>query len=102
MKKCEQTLLFIAMHYEDTQHRRSKVGGDASTSLPPHHSSQDDTLRGALQPRWRTGCWTMVMSNNIGSLKNCNDQTSKLCVKKKASCTSKLHLVLGKRFIESL
>ena len=49
------------------------------------------------------GCWTTVMSNNIGSLKNCNDQTSKLCVKNwKASCTSKPHLVLGKHFIQSL
>ena len=43
-KRCEQTLLFIAMHYwgcitEDTCHWRSKIGEDCSPTLPLHHSS---------------------------------------------------------------
>ena len=78
MKKCEQALLLIYSHALDI------VGGQrsvriASPSLPPHHGSPameeessdrpwqgtgavgkkgpshpDDTLRGALQPIWRT------------------------------------------------
>ena len=60
VKKCEQTLLFIAMHSEDTLHWRSKVGEDCSSceekcgEMSPwqgqrDHNTQDNQLTTLLE-----------------------------------------------------